>query len=134
MKLTQAFGKSSIVIDGAKDSVKTSYPDDYSGYELGTWEVKHYRVFSKIIGRELGNVRPVGKCSFDVQICHRFTEEERQKIMQVLRKCRKRRYKSAGNIEGRHIYDGLRVTEEGFQLLKQLFSDSKDPPVYYFAD
>ena len=127
MKTVQALGKSSLVKDGSKDNDITSNPDENGGFELGTWEFSIIKYLLDGIENKY-NVRPIDKCSFGVQISHRFTKEECENIVSRLKRDKKLQ---AG--KSFKISETLSLTEEGYFVLIGIFSNHNDLPVYYWA-
>lgn len=111
MKMTQGLLPASKVSDG-KDNVLASHPWEHGGVELGTWNFDHPWKGLNI----KYNIREVGECGYGVQCCHKFTPEECNQVVEKL-KATKETY-----------------TKRGYKRLIELFSNTDDPPVYYWAD
>ena len=128
MKLTQALGKSSLIIDGAEDNNIASNPDENGGFELGTWGFPIIKYLLDGVENKY-NVRPIDECSFGVQISHRFTKEECENIVSRLKRDKKLQAGKSFKFSGT-----LSLTEEGYFVLIGIFSNHNDLPVYYWCD
>jgi hypothetical protein len=137
MKLTQALGKSSLVVDGSEDNNITSNPDENSGFGLDTWDNETIKMlFSVIPKEEEYNMKKGVLGGRGVSVYHRFTKEHCEKILEKLKSFEKKEVE----YEGRKVEvvflanknKGLLI--KWFQRLIDLFSDFNDLPVYYWCD
>jgi hypothetical protein len=141
LKLTQGLLPASKVQDGPDNSV-TSRPDENGGFEFGTWGIKKPW---ECLGKLEMNIRPAGECSFGVQCCHKFTPEQCQKIVEHLKTYERVEEITEVKQNGAVVKNEVKVgyvsptkddnhLEEWYNRLIELFSNTEDPPVYYWAD
>lgn len=134
MKLTQALGKGSLIVDGAEDNEIASNPDENGGFYLDTWDNMTIRIlFSAIPKNERYNVRKVSECGTGVRICHKFTVEHCKKILEKLSTIEEKETEDGKAFFIDDNFDG-RIFSEAFKDLIGIFSDFDDLPVYYWCD
>jgi hypothetical protein len=130
LKLTQALLPASKVQDGLDNPI-ASNPDEHGGYLFNTWEFSHPW---KLAGVEISyNLREGSNCGEGVQCSHKFTPEECNKIVEYLKSY------VPGEIRGKDVMrdpniKGCGLLPQWHARLIELFSNTEDPPVYYWAD
>jgi hypothetical protein len=130
LKLTQGLLPDSKVKDGPDNNV-TTYPDDHGGYLFETWEMHHPW---KMAGIKIGyNVRQGSECGFGVQRCHKFTIDECNKLVEYLKGYVPIEMKGMPVMKDPNN-DEYGIFPEWHERLIELFSNTNDPPVFYFAN
>ena len=135
MKLVQAINKKSKVIHGAEDSEVTSEADSNGGYDIGIYDTNFINLLMEPIPEnERFNKTPFEECGYGVQICHEFTKEHCDSILKNFKslECKTVEYEGEPR-EAVMIEKDNGIFKEYFDVLVELFSDTKDLPVYYLA-
>jgi len=133
MKLTQALGKSSLIIDGAEDNTIASNPDENGGFGLDTWDNEIIKILLSVIPEnERYNMKKGILGGRGISIYHRFTKEHCERILEKLSTFKEKRIKKKNAFFISESYGG--IYSEWFQRLIDLFSDFNDLPVYYWCD
>jgi len=144
MKLTQGLLPASKVKDGPDNPI-TSSPYDNGGAEFGTWCFWHPW---HALNLKKFNIRPVKKCSHGVQCCHKFTPDECNRIVDYLKSYTPIKKPDKRFKKGYREYfkdsipckdftgqtDRVLLTPYIYNRLIELFSNTEDPPIYYWAD
>lgn len=79
------------------------------------------------------NIRPVKQCSYGVQCVHKFTPEECDKIHTYLKTYQPTRKRDKDAMVDPNN-DKIGYFTKWWQRLVDMFSNTEDPPVYYFAN